>query len=203
MVIEQKERQVETREILDGFLYSYRQLDTNSVKLFEASASLYALIELLTAKGLISRDELDQYKKAVKEQLNASFKEAQIGVRVRRDEINKYDLSTAVNVDCASRIHLCHGACCSFEYPLTMQDIKEGVRWSLGRPFMNAHGADGYCVHWERDCARCSIYESRPAVCRQYDCSHDKRVWLDFDKMIINPDLFVKTTNLPEGNRGN
>jgi len=200
MVVHASDRQIETREILDGFLYSYRQLDTNSVKLFEASASLYALIELLTAKGLISRDELDQYKKAVKEQLSASFKEAQIGVRVRRDEINKYDLSTAVNVDCAERIHLCHGACCSFEYPLTMQDIKEGVRWSLGRPFMNAHGSDGYCVHWQHDCARCSIYESRPVVCRQYDCSHDPRVWLDFDKMIINPDLFKKTTNLPEGN---
>jgi len=86
MVVHASDRQIETREILDGFLYSYRQLDTNSVKLFEASASLYALIELLTAKGLISRDELDQYKKAVKEQLNASFKEAQIGVRVRRDD---------------------------------------------------------------------------------------------------------------------
>lgn len=199
MVIEVKKRNIEPREILDGFLYSYRQIDTSAVKLYEASVHLYALAELLVAKGIISTDELEEQKKEVKERLNQSFKDAEIGVRVRRQEVDKYALTSEAKIDCENRIHLCHGACCSFAYPLTMQDIKEGVRWSLGRPFLNARGSDGYCVHWQHDCSRCSIYENRPAVCREYDCRHDSRVWLDFEKMVINPNLFTETTKLPDG----
>jgi len=192
MVIETKERIIEPREILDGFLYSYRQMDTSAVKLFEASVHLYALAELLIDKGIICTEELEERKKEVKKRLNQSYKDAEIGVRVRRQEIDKYAITNEVKIDCENRMHLCRGACCSFDYPLTMQDIKEGVRWRLGRPFMNAHGADGYCVHWQRDNAKCSIYECRPAVCREYDCRQDSRVWTDFEKMVINPELFNK-----------
>jgi len=189
MLIPGNERRVDTREILDGFLYSYRQLDTSAIKLFEASVHLYALIDLLAAKGVISKEELDEHEKGVKERLNTSFKEADIGVRVRREEVDKYTISCQVKIDCESRIHLCRAACCSLAYPLTMQDIKEGIRWSLGRPFLNARGQDGYCVHWEHSDCRCSIYENRPAVCREYDCRQDKRIWLDFEKMVVNPEL--------------
>lgn len=189
MVIQVRDRAIETREILDGFLYSYRQLDTSAVKLFEASTQLYALIELLLAKGVISVDELEQSKEAVKERMNASFKDADIGVRVRREDVDKYAISCQVKLECENRIHLCQAACCRLAYPLTMQDIREGVRWSLGRPFLNARGQDGYCVHWDHSDCRCSIYENRPAVCREYDCRQDKRIWLDFDEMVINPDL--------------
>ena len=181
---------IETEEILEGFLYSYRQLDTNAVKVYEASAHLYSLIELLVAKGVIGIEELDQRKKAVEKRLKDSFKEAGIGVAVRRDEVDKYSLPEEVKIDCEKRLHLCRAACCMLAYPLSTQDIKEGIRWSLGKPFLNARGADGYCVHWERQTSKCNIYEHRPAVCRQYDCRNDRRIWLDFEKMIINPDLF-------------
>jgi len=43
--------QIETGEIIEGFLYSYRQLDTNAVKVYEASADLYSLIDLLRPAG--------------------------------------------------------------------------------------------------------------------------------------------------------
>ena len=195
MVVQEKACQIDTKEILDGFLYSYRQLDTSAVKLFEASAHLYALIDLLVAKGIISREELDEHTEEVKERLNTNFKEADIGVRVRREEVDKYAIACKFRIDCESRISICHAACCSLAYPLTMQDIKEGIRWSLGQPFLNARGQDGYCVHWEHSDCLCSIYENRPAVCREYDCRQDKRIWLDFDKMVINPELPVKRTH--------
>lgn len=186
--------QIETEEILEGFLYSYRQLDTNAMKVYEASAHLYSLIELLVAKGIIGIEELDQRKKAVEKRLNDSFKEAGIGVRVRRDDNDKYGLSDEVKIDCEKRKPLCRAACCRLAYPLSLQDIKEGIRWSLGKPFLNAREADGYCVHLQRDTLGCSIYEHRPTVCRQYDCRNDRRIWLDFDKMIINPELFGEGT---------
>lgn len=190
MTIKTNGHNLETDEILDGFLYSYRQLDTNATKLYEASANLYSLIELLVAKGIIGIEELDQRKEAVKNRLNNSFKEAGIGVRVQNAEINKYNLQEESEIDCENRKHVCRTACCSFAYALSLQDIREGIRWSLGKPFMNAREAGGYCVHLNKDTLTCSIYERRPAVCRQYSCRNDHRVWLDFEKMIINPDVF-------------
>ena len=194
--------QIETKEILDGFLYSYRQLDTSAVKLFEASAQLYSLIELLVAKGVIGIEELDERKKLVEKRLSSNFKEAEIGVRVRRDEVDKYVMPNQVEIDCENRMHLCKAACCSLAYPLTMQDINEGIRWSLGRPFLNARGADGYCVHLEHSSCRCSMYERRPSVCREYDCRQDSRIWLDFDKMVINPELPADKKRPTEEARG-
>lgn len=197
MTIKTNGHQIETEEILEGFLYSYRQLDTNATKLYEASAHLYSLIELLVAKGLVGVEELDQRKKTVEKRLRDSFSESDIGVRVQNAKIDKYSLETEAEIDCEKRKHLCHAACCAMAYALSPQDIREGIRWSLGKPFMNARGADGYCVHLDRDTMNCSIYEHRPAVCRQYSCRNDRRIWLDFDKMIINPDLFKS------GNSGN
>jgi hypothetical protein len=64
MAVKSNGHHIETEDILDGFLYSYRQLDTNATKLYEASANLYSLIELLVVKGIIGIEELDQRKKA-------------------------------------------------------------------------------------------------------------------------------------------
>jgi hypothetical protein len=189
VVIKTNGHHLETEEILEGFLYSYRQMDTNAVKVYEASAHLYSLIELLVAKGIIGVEELDQRKKAVEKRLQDSFKEAGIGVRVQRSDIDKYRLPEEAKIDCEKRQHLCRAACCKLTYALSLQDISEGIRWSLGKPFMNAREADGYCVHLQRDSFKCSIYEHRPIVCRQYDCRNDRRIWLDFEKMIVNPDL--------------
>jgi hypothetical protein len=190
MVTKTNGHNIDTDEILDGFLYSYRQLDTNATKLYEASANLYSLIELLVAKGIIGIDELDQRKKAVENRLNNNFKEAGIGVRVQNAGVDKYNLEEESEINCDNRKHICRAACCTFAYALSLQDIHEGIRWSLGKPFMNAKEPDGYCVHLNKDTLACSIYERRPAVCRQYSCRNDQRVWLDYDKMIIKPDVF-------------
>ena len=195
---------LETEEILEVFLYSYRQLDTNAVKVYEASAHLYSLIELLVTKGIIGVEELDQRKKIVEKRLQESFNEAGIGVRIQRSETDKYDTEAEARIDCDKRIHLCRAACCALTYALSLQDIDEGIRWSLGQPFMNARGADGYCVHLQRDNLQCNIYEHRPIVCRHYDCRNDRRIWLDFDNVTINPALFgevnsPRTGETPDG----
>lgn len=189
MTISNNGHQIATEEILEGFLYSYRQLDVSALKVYQASAYLHSLIELLVAKGIIGVDELDERKKAVEKRLSGSFKEAGIGVRVQNADIDKYSLKEEAKIDCEKRIHICRAACCAMAYALSLQDIREGIRWSLGKPFMNVTGEDGYCAHLERGTFRCSIYERRPAVCRQYDCRNDRRIWLDFDKMAINPAL--------------
>ena len=189
MVIRTNGHQVQTQEIVEGFLYSYCQLDANASKVFEASTNLYSLIELLVAKGIIGVEELNQRKKIVEKRLRDTFKEAEIGVRIQSPDLDKYRLDEEARVDCEKRLPICRAACCGLSFSLSWQDIQEGVRWNLGQPFLNARGKDGYCVHLQQAAFKCGIYEQRPAVCRAYDCRNDRRIWLDFDKMITNPDL--------------
>lgn len=185
-------KNLEAEEILQGFLYSYRQLDVNALKVFEASANLYALVELLIAKGVIGIEELDQRRRGVENRLTKSFQEAEIGVAIQTPEIDKYALAEEPKVNCSERYHACKSVCCKLVFSLAWQDIQEGIRWNVGRPFICAKGADGYCVYLNRDNHRCRIYDIRPAACRAFDCSGDGRIWLDFEKMVINPELFQR-----------
>lgn len=103
---------------------------------------------------------------------------------------DKYALPSPVEIDCEARIPLCKAACCRLNAALSWQDIEEGVLvWDQDTPYLNAHDADGYCVHLKRPESRCSVYSQRPAVCRVYDCRNDQRIWVDFEKRIPNPAL--------------
>jgi Fe-S-cluster containining protein len=119
-------------------------------------------------------------------------------VRINDDMSDKYAIpqEEIPIIDCESRYHLCHGACCALRFPLTRQDIGEGiVRWEFDQPYTIRHGPDDLCVHQDRGSCRCSIYANRPAICRTYSCRDDRRIWQDFDQRIINPDLFVVGEN--------
>jgi Fe-S-cluster containining protein len=182
---------VETGEIIEGFVNSYFQLDASITKIYQTSVHLYALIDLLLDKGIIRRDEFEKHIKLVEKGLKDGYKEAGIGILLHElAYVDKYTLKAMVDIDCENRKHICRTACCSFTFSLSVQDIYEGVRWNLGNPFMSAKGANGYCVHWQPDVMKCSIYERRPLSCRKYDCRNDSRIWLDFDKMVINPELY-------------
>lgn len=100
---------------------------------------------------------------------------------------NKYEIESR-DIDCAARIPLCGARCCGFKVALSEQDVREGkVPFVIDRPYelprdpetklctcMNAEGA-------------CTIYEVRPGTCRTYDCTEDRRVWIDFENRIPAP----------------
>ena len=95
-----------------------------------------------------------------------------------------------VQIDCADRMDLCHAASCRLRVPLTRQDIAEDVAlWDHGQPYLNQQRADGYCVHCDQSDHRCAIYAQRPGLCRTFDCRHDSRIWVDFQRRIPNPCL--------------
>lgn len=58
-----------------------------------------------------------------------------------------------------------------------------------GRPYLIAQGKDGYCTHFEHGSCSCTVRENRPVPCRGYDCRNDKRIWLDFENKIPNPNI--------------
>lgn len=113
-------------------------------------------------------------------------------IRARRKPLITYgsgDTSAPdPDIDCASRIPLCHARCCSFTVSLTPDEIRAGqVPWSLDEPYkLPKHDDTGYCCNLGRT-GGCAKYDARPGTCRKYDCRSDPRVWIDFEQRIPAP----------------
>ena len=85
----------------------------------------------------------------------------------------------------------CKAVCCSFIFALTKRDVEHDmIRWNQKRPYFIARDEDGYCPHLDRETLRCTIWEYRPERCRNYDCRKDGNVWEDWEKKILNKDVF-------------
>jgi Fe-S-cluster containining protein len=185
------------QEIAKGLLYTHVRINDETSKILEASSFLYALIELLSEKELIAIEDLDERKNQVAERLVRKFVDRGIGLLYQDSENGKYSFGHEADVDCLSRLGACKVICCKFPFALSKQDVNEGIiRWEFARPYLIAHGNDGYCVHLDRETYRCTVREHRPLPCRGFDC-HDNekwRVWLDYGKKIINSAL-VKESN--------
>lgn len=177
-------------ELAGGLLFLHSRANANTNKVLEVASFSYALIELLMERGIISVEELDERKRIVGQRLVEKFVEKGMGVALTKDEQDKYSFQDEVSIDCQSRMHLCHMACCRLRFALSVQDVEEGqVKWDLRHPYMIRRGTDGYCHHIHSETMRCSIYECRPITCRAYNCKTDKRIWQNFEQKIISPEL--------------
>jgi hypothetical protein len=178
------------QEVVDGLLYTHARLSDNTKKTLETASFLYGLIELLSEKGLISIEEIDERKAEVAQRLTKKNSQQGIGVLLQEPEYDKYTFEGEAKIDCENRIHLCKAACCRLPFALSKQDIREGIiHWDLGQPYIIAQEKDGYCTHLERGSCHCTVREHRPVPCRAYDCRKDKTIWLDFENKIINPEI--------------
>lgn len=92
------------------------------------------------------------------------------------------------DIDCASLLHLCHGRCCSFTAALTEEEVRANIiEWDLNEPYKLPKNTEtGYCANLGST-GGCTKYHARPGACRKYDCTHDGRVWIDFEKRIPAP----------------
>ncbi|MFN0085520.1 MAG: YkgJ family cysteine cluster protein [Blastocatellia bacterium] len=177
-------------EVAQGFLYTHSRANANSNKVLEVASFSYALIELLSERGIITIEELDKRKEEVSKRLAENFAEKGMGVALTAEEKGADGAPLDVEIDCENRLHLCHAACCRLRFALTVRDVEKGrVKWNLGQPYMIRRGADGYCHHLDREHQRCGIYEDRPYVCRAYDCRKDQRIWQDFENRVVSPEL--------------
>lgn len=104
------------------------------------------------------------------------------------DPVDKYTLDPVDGPDCAALIPICGARCCTLSFPLTTQDLDEGlIRFDVGRPYLIAHADDGHCVHLDRTTRFCGVYSHRPGICRVYDCRQDRRIWSDFATLTLAP----------------
>ena len=175
-----------------GFEYIYSRITFNTRKTLESSSFLYALIELLDEKGILSVAEVDENKKKVAERLVRKFEESRIGLLYQNPEEDKYSFDKNPNIDCHSCLPNCKAICCKIPFALSQQDVYEGlVRWEFGRPYLIAHDKNGYCVHLNRKNYNCSAYDHRPVPCRKFSCRKNEKwpVWKDYGKKVLNPDF--------------
>lgn len=178
------------RELIGGLVHAHGQANANTSRILEATTFLYALIELLAEKGILTVEELDDRKDSIAERVERRFLNQGMGVVLQEPDRDKYLLESEAQVDCENRVHLCKAACCRLLFPLSRQDILEGVvNWNLEAPYLIAHTEDGYCRHLDRGACRCTVRAQRPIPCRVYDCRGDTRIWADFANYVINPDI--------------
>lgn len=152
----------------------------------DASARLHGLVEELVARGVISLRSLDdRVAKARAEEAERTKQQATVAVG---PSVDKYTLQSP-DVPCAELFPLCKARCCRLDFPLSFQDLDEGVvRWNYARPYHIRKRDDGRCVHSDEDTGGCGVYQQRPAICRTYDCRTDTRIWLDYPNRIPAPD---------------
>jgi Fe-S-cluster containining protein len=187
-------------EIVGGLMYTHSRANANTSRALETATFLYALVELLAEKGILTTEELDARKDQIAERVRKRFLRKGMGVVLQEPERDKYTFQSEAQVDCENRVHLCKAACCRMNFPLSRQDVAERiVMWDLEAPYLIAQTEDGYCRHLDRGNCRCTVREHRPIPCRAYDCRNDPRIWSDFANYVINPDLetlFTRKENL-------
>ena len=171
----------------DGLRFLHGLMNELKREIFETSMSVFAVVDELIQEQGVDHEALNKRFQALKEQQLVSHDGS---FRVRKhDDVDKYAITDLPDIDCDARMHLCHGRCCTFVFPLSEQDLDEGVvKWRYGQPYRIRHGAGdhlwSYCVHSHPETHGCTVYEHRPAICRTYSCKEDKRIWKDFEARI-------------------
>jgi Fe-S-cluster containining protein len=180
-------------ELVAGVQGSLERDTAESGRLLETTSTLHAMIELLAERGLISIEELTGRRVEAKERLAEEFFDQGMGVTllgIPHPDKYTYKVPAGADVDCAARLHICRAICCKMAFPLSEQDVEEGIiRWELGDPYLARKGDDGLCYHLDRTTRFCTVREQRPIPCRGYSCQYDKRIWQDFDNMVLAPDV--------------
>jgi Fe-S-cluster containining protein len=178
------------RDLVGGFMHAHNQANASAGRTLESATFLYALIEILVEKGILTIEELDARKDKIADRVQRRFVSKGMGVVLQEPDQDKYTFQSGAHVDCENRVHLCKAACCRMIFPLSRQDIDERiVNWNLEAPYLIAQTEDGHCRHLDRTSCRCTVREHRPIPCRAYDCKNDSRIWADFANYVINPDL--------------
>lgn len=176
-------------EVSAGLAFLHGAVGTALMQGVEAQAHLYALTELLIARGVIPLKDFERRKSAALKTATEEAMASWQGAQVFPDESDKYEVEP-VDIDCFQRMDLCHAACCRLEFNLSRQDVAEGVvRWDFSQPYKIKQREDGWCSHCDPATKSCGVRDHRPIVCRAYDCRQDARIWTDFARRIPNPEL--------------
>jgi Fe-S-cluster containining protein len=184
--LHQLERQVE-----HGNLFVHAALSEQVTRANQIEAVVNGLADLLVRLDVVSAEDVVAAVETTRAQIAEAGQDASLGVAIRSD--GPAPTVTADEIDCDARLPVCKAVCCRLRFALTVEEIESGpVKWDLGRPYFNRHGANGYCHCIDDETLGCTVYDERPTPCRQYSCATDERIWKDFDAMEINQEWIDK-----------
>jgi Fe-S-cluster containining protein len=172
------------RQVGRGSLFTHTALSRHSARINEIESFLFAIIDVLTNKGITPSDDLKKAVEEVRKEMMDKGELSNPGLSIRVDD----NLNTEfIPVNCNERMHICKAVCCQLTFALSVEEIEVGkVRWDLGNPYMIRQEKNCYCTHINKENKRCDIYEHRPSVCKKYSCAADGRIWTNFEKMELN-----------------
>ncbi|MEO7733025.1 MAG: YkgJ family cysteine cluster protein [Kofleriaceae bacterium] len=178
-------------DVVDLVANALRELDRRQRQTHEAvdglRARLVALTDVLVAKQVLTAGNQTHIERCAK-----NGGEERPKVRLRLNDVDKYNMVHGEPVDCADRMPLCKARCCKLTIVLSEQDLDEGkLRWELDDPYVMRRGKDGRCHYQDRSTGGCTNYEHRPSTCRSYSCKQDRRIWLDFENKIPAPPFLL------------
>jgi Fe-S-cluster containining protein len=174
------------RQLERASLFTHSALSLNAEETHEVASLTFALVDLLIDKGLVSRDEVFDSARAVRDELDGRGERPSPGVALRMDAPAEPGGETVL-VNCEERLPICHAICCKLNFALTAEEVEAGnVKWDLGMPYHIRQEASGFCTHLRDEPRGCGVYENRPAICRRYSCAGDARIWKDFEGMVLN-----------------
>src|SRR5262245_31450998 len=78
------------REIEDGLAYLHARVGATAARVFESASFVYALIELVVERGLLTIEEIDARKKQLAPQLLKRFESQDEGVAIQHSAHDKY-----------------------------------------------------------------------------------------------------------------
>jgi len=194
------------RQLQRGSMFTMAALQRGSQRLGRTEAILEGVLDVLAAKGLVTPDELFGALEA--DDHDADDDPGNLGpddeegdgptdppvmptigwptIALRQDAEDDVEAGEPT-VDCDARLPVCQAVCCRLRFMLSAEEVDTGaVKWDIGHPYVIRHDSGGSCVHNDADTHGCSVYADRPAVCRRYDCTHDPRIWTDFEAMVLN-----------------
>jgi Fe-S-cluster containining protein len=173
-------------DLHDALRFLHAMAAQGKLELDRIDAILAALVKVLLDTGRLDPARVEQLLPEATARLDArAIDDPAVEVA---PAVDKYAVASPPDLDCAALFPLCRARCCRLTFTLSFQDLDEGiVRWSYSRPYWIRQGEDGICVHSERATGRCGVYAHRPAICREYDCRRDPRIWLDFERRIPAP----------------
>ncbi|MDQ4098381.1 MAG: YkgJ family cysteine cluster protein [Actinomycetota bacterium] len=190
------------RQVERGSLFTQATLQRGFRRIDEAESLVAAMIRALTAKGIVSEEELGVVLHDNDEAAQADDGAAESGeeeevlpvqptinwptIALRVDDPDVGEAPEVI-VDCDARMHVCHAVCCKLKFPLNTEEVETGVvKWDIGHPYIIRQESSGWCTHNDTATGRCGIYADRPGICRRYSCANDTRIWKDFDNMVLN-----------------
>jgi len=174
------------RQVERGGVRTQTLFNRTFERLSEVETILLGLLDVLLERKIVTEAEIEPAVRRIEEEVATRADLAPQAVALRVDS-PAAAARPEVFVDCAARMHVCHAVCCKLAVKLDAEEVEAGrLRWDLGRPYYLRKEADGRCTHQDRSTGGCGVYADRPKPCRQYSCANDRRIWKDFDGMVLN-----------------